>query len=401
MTESSQSTDGSGVAEFEQIEWDDHGGWRRWVSVERVVLIVGLLGLLDAFNYHRLTDDPYLVLQWRVDRADWLLLLALVVFMAYVVVPLLKRPQRLRRLLGRLRGRWGTVLSLGVLSMVLGAAAWSLLREWVPLSTLVTGDTYDNFQPPMFGSVDLRHPQECVGSVTGEGTSRVCHGSWEYPLGTDQGAYKMTDLLAMGTRPVLYTVVITLGIIVPLATVVGVVAGYRGGLIDDILMSYVDAQLTMPALIIYLFIYMLFLDSTIVFFLAFGLLSWGGIARIVRSETLQRREAGYVLSARAIGASDGYILRRHIVPNVTNSILPATFHLISLIILTEAGLAFLGFRPFRQSWGRTIHEGLYSVAPLELWWISAFPAVALAATVVSCKIIGDGFRDILDPRGDA
>lgn len=175
-------------------------------------------------------------------------------------------------------------------------------------------------------------------------------------------------------------------------------AGYYGGRIDDLLMAYVDMQLSFPALLVYLLFFMFVQNSMAVFLLAFGLLSWGGIARIVRSETLQRREDGYVVMARAVGASPSYIMRRHLVPNVTNSILPAAFQLIAIIILTEAGLSFLGFNPIAQSWGDTIQRGFTRASPVTHWWIAGIPAIALGITVVACKFIGDGLRDALDPR---
>jgi peptide/nickel transport system permease protein len=144
--------------------------------------------------------------------------------------------------------------------------------------------------------------------------------------------------------------------------------------------------------------YMFFLNSMAMLLVAFGLLSWGGIARIVRSETLQRREEGYVLSARAIGARDRYVLTRHLLPNVTNTVVPAAFHLIAILVLTEAGLAFIGFHASFQSWGMTISEGVF-YGSTTAWWISAFPAITLGVTVIALKRAGDGFRDVLDPRG--
>jgi len=144
--------------------------------------------------------------------------------------------------------------------------------------------------------------------------------------------------------------------------------------------------------------YMFVFNSMAMLLVAFGLLSWGGIARIVRSETLQRSEDGYVLSAQAIGARDRYILKRHLLPNVTNTVIPATAHLIAILVLTEAGLAFIGFHASFQSWGMTISEGIF-YGSTRAWWNSTFPALAVALTVLALKISGDGLRDVLDPRG--
>ena len=176
----------------------------------------------------------------------------------------------------------------------------------------------------------------------------------------------------------------------------GVEPRVQGGL-DEVLSTYVDAQISVPAILVYTVAYMFFFNSMAMLLVAFGLLSWGGIARIVRSETLQRSEEGYVLSARAIGARDRYVLRRHFFPNVLNTIIPATFHLIAILVLTEVELAFIGFHASFQSWGMTISEGVFYGAT-RAWWISALPAAALGVTVVALKIAGDGLRDLLDPR---
>jgi peptide/nickel transport system permease protein len=220
----------------------------------------------------------------------------------------------------------------------------------------------------------------------------------EYPLGTDKWGYDMRELLVAGAQPFAYLLLITMGLIVPLATVVGIVAGYYGGLVDDLLMSYVDVQLSVPAIVIYMVSYQYFLNSMFMLIVAFGILSWGGIARIVRSETLQRTEEGYILSAQAIGARDRYLLRRHVFPNITNTVVPATFHLIAILVLTEAGLAFIGFHASFQSWGMTISEGVH-YGGTTAWWNSALPAAILAFLIVSLKTAGDGLRDVLDPRG--
>ncbi len=384
------------LAEFERVDWNEvDGGWRGRLSAERIILVVGLLALGGLLWHHRSMGETFLVMRWNVGWEDWLLLLSAVVVTAYVVVPLVRNWRRTRRYLGRLRGRWGTVLSLAYLGGVLVLGFFALLRNVRPELTL------DRYQPPVGISIDREHVRDCVGETTGDGPwEGVCQGSWEYPLGTHRFGFEMTELLALGARPVVYIVLVTVGLIVPLATVVRLVAGYYGGLVDDLLMAYVDAQLSLPAILVYLVAYMFVFDSMLVFLVAFGLLAWGGIARIVRSETLQRREEGYVLSARAIGSSRWYVIRRHIFPNVTNSVLPATFHLIAIVVLTEAGLSFLGFHPMEWSWGETIGNGLQHPPPLAAWWTSTLPAVMLAVTIVSCKVAGDGLRDVLDPRGE-
>ncbi|QLD84863.1 ABC transporter permease [Natronomonas halophila] len=398
-----RASDGDGgppsasVAEFERIDWERIEESPPRPALEHVVFLVGLLALGAVYTYHERHGGAYLVMRWIVTRADWLLLFAALVLVAYGAVPLLRTPRRTVRLAARLRRRPATALSLVFLAGVTVMALWALLTDFRPDLTL------QSFQPPVWDTVPYVVSQgDCVGRLAeGYDPQRPCYGTWEYPLGTDRWGYGMIDLLLVGARPVAYAAIVTLGVIVPLATAVGLVAGYYGGLVDDLLMGYVDVQLSVPAIVIYLIVFMFVLNSIFVFLVAFGLLSWGGIARIVRSETLQRREEGYVLSARAVGAPDRYILRRHLLPNVTNTAVPAAFHLVAVIILTEAGLSFLGFNVAFQSWGMTVGEGLFNGPRTVVWWNSTFPAIALALTVAACKVVGDGLRDALDPRGDS
>ena len=361
-------------AAFEAIDWEAVDRSGRRLTAERVALVVGLLVVAAAYVYFRTQRNSVLVYGWSTGNEDWLMLIAAALVVAYGAVPRLKDTARLRRLLGGLRRNPLTALSLTVILSVWAVSLWGNVHGFEPSLWSPETGVADGFQRPALAG-----------------------GTWEYPLGTDRWGYDMVDLLVVGARPFVYLSVVTLGLIAPLATVVGLAAGYYGGRVDDALMTYVDAQVSVPAILVYTVAYMFFFNSMAVLLVAFGLLSWGGIARIVRGETLQRSEEGYVLAARAIGARDRYILRRHLLPNVTNTVVPATFHLIAILVLTEAGLAFIGFHAFFQSWGMTISEGVFYGAT-KAWWISAFPAAALAVTVIALKVAGDGLRDVLDPR---
>ncbi|MFT4884008.1 MAG: peptide/nickel transport system permease protein [Natronomonas sp.] len=393
----SDTAEESAHAEFERIDWDRIEESPPRPALEHVAFVVGLLALCAVYLYHDRSGETYLVSRWIVGRADWLLLFSAVVLAAYGAVPLLRDPKRAVRLVGRLRRHPATALSLVFLAGVVVMALWALLTDFRPDLTL------QSFQPPVWDTVPYFTSQgDCVGRLAeGYDPERPCYGTWQFPLGTDRWGYGMIDLLLVGARPIAYATIVALGVIVPLATGVGLVAGYYGGLVDDLLMAYVDIQLSVPAVVLYLIAFMFILNSMFVFLVAFGLLSWGGIARVVRSETLQRREEGYVLSARAVGAPDRYVLRRHLLPNVTNTAVPAAFHLVAVIVLTEAGLSFLGFNVSFQSWGMTVAEGLFNGPRTVVWWNSTFPAIALALTVGAFKVVGDGLRDALDPRGEA
>lgn len=390
-------------AAFKRVDWEQIDRSPRWLSAELLVLVVGLVVVGALYWYDHNSGQTYLIFHWSVKNADWLVLIGLVIFAAFLLVPVARRPRRLLRLLNRMRGRWGLLVSLGILFIVGVMGIWSTLTNFQPRLALSADQTsLFRHQPPVGFSNNLAPGNGCAGEVTGESPyDLVCHGSWEYPLGTDSWGYAIHDLIIVGSMPPVYIILLVIGLIIPIATIVGLVAGIYGGVVDDLLMAYVDVQLSVPAIIIYLLIYMFILNSMFVFLVAFGLLSWGGIARLVRSEALQRREEGFVLSARALGASRPYLIRHHVLPNVTNTVVPAMFHLIAVIILTEAGLSFLGFNPMFQSWGMTIGEGVQVPMlsdPIEYWWHAGFPAVALALTVAACKVAGDGFRDILDPH---
>ena len=280
------------------------------------------------------------------------------------------------------------------------------------LGPVILGELQLRFQhsyhAPVGFTGELGWTGECLGTVTqAEGITRHCDGSWTYPLGTNHRGHGMGELLVAGARVAVYVLVFTLAFVVPIATIVGIVAGFRGGRIDDLLMSYVDVQLCIPAIVVFFIGYMYWNVSLLLLLVTFGLLSWGGIARIVRSETLQRREDGYVLVARSLGASPAYIGRRHVLPNITNTLVPAVFHLLALLVIVEAGVAFLGFHHLETySWGSTIQEGLdppifglgFEMDAHEIWWISTVPTIALTVTVLSLKIVGDGLRDALDPQ---
>jgi peptide/nickel transport system permease protein len=397
-----EETDNSPL--FQQVDWSTVDQSRRWVSVERLVLISGFVVLGAVFAYDTYVTNYFLVAKWHVTSIQWVSLAALVALLAYGVVPAWRRRTFLGRVWRRLRSRPTALLAGGFLVIlgVVGLVGPMFVRE--------PGLSFQYaFHPPV-GFTSEVMPPTCTGEVTGEVFNQVCHGSWQFPLGTDMRGFPMTYQLIAGARTTLYVLVTTGVFVIPLAAAVGVIAGFRGGRVDDLLMSYVDIQLSIPAVIIYFVGFMYFGPSLLLLIATFGLLSWGGIARLVRSETLQRREDGYVLVAQSLGATRAYIARRHVLPNITNTLLPAVFNLLALFVLIEAGIAFLGFHDtLMRSWGSSISEAL-NIATLgpqppsqwaahEIWWVSTLPALALTATLLSLKVLGDGLRDALDPRG--
>jgi len=256
-----------------------------------------------------------------------------------------------------------------------------------------TVEPFLQYQPPVFMSVDTAVPVECVGDVVGG----QCQGTWQYPLGTT-GEGK--DILTMVVYGMLVSMQIGLAstlIVVTVASLVGISAAYFGGMVDEVLMRYVDLQITFPSFFLYLLATYLFGGSLFLMVLIFGILGWGGVARIVRSEALQRREEEFVLAAKAAGARGTWTMRRHLLPNVSNSVITAASLLIPGFILFEAALAFLGLGdPTVPSWGQVIADGRDDLS--RAWWISTLPGFFLFFTILAFNFVGDALRDALDPR---
>ena len=390
---------------FEDIDWDRHENTRRYLTAERAALLAGLVAVVTLRASEAVASVPTLLAVWRLERIDWVFLLAAVVVISYGVVPLLRVARDRLSVAALTRYPAATVAAVFVLVLAVVGLVGPLLTGYAPLRF------QHAFHAPV-GFASSVPPSECLGAETGEPFERLCHGSWEYPLGTNERGHPLGFLLIEGARVAVYVSVISLAFIVPIAAAVGVVAGIRGGLVDDILSSYVDVQLCLPAILVYFIGYAYWGPSLLLLLATFGVLSWGGIARLVRSEVIRRREDGYVLVARSLGASESYIARKHVLPNSTNTLVPAAFQLLALFVLIEAGVAFLGFHQLKTySWGSTISESINAevagqlqnradVPAYQIWWVSALPAAALTATLIAFKTLGDGVRDALDPRGE-
>lgn len=395
-------------ARFERIDWDEVDRSKRHLTTPRITFGIGVAILLAAYLYDTYVAHVYLIGAWRVDPVDWTFLLGVVVLVSFGVVPAVLHREKTARYLRRLLSSPSGIVATAVLVVfVLLGVFGHVLYPRPPIQF------NHAYLPPVGLSTDIL-PVDCVGEVTGpDAFNRVCHGSWEHPLGTNVRGHPMEFLVVEGARVALYVVVFTAAFVIPFAAATGVVAGLHGGLIDDLLMAYVDVQLSIPAIVVYFIGYVYWNPSLLLLLVTFGLLSWGGIARLVRSEVLQRREDGHVMVARSLGASNRYIAWRHILPNVTNTVVPAAFHLMALLVLVEAGVAFLGFHELQvYSWGSTISESINAAVPSQLinraehpaykiWWASTFPAIALTLTMISLKLFGDNLRDALDPRGES
>lgn len=398
-------TDTNTDAEFESIDWDEIDGTGPAMDRRTIAFVfsLGALGALFCYDWIvRAENTPTIEIGsgvgWDLTPLDWLFVLSLVTLFFYIVLPLIRTPHRTKRHWHRLRTNKLAVASLLYLVgfLIVGTVGPVLLGN---PDTNILG----KYQPPLFFTVDYgRVALNCLGDITRSATSSQCHGTLQHPLGTTDAGEDMITIVVAGMRVSLQVALITSMIIVPIATAVGTVAGYVGGLLDDVLMRYVDIQQAVPAFLVYLVLTFVFGRSLFLIVLVFGLLSWGGVARLVRSETIQRREEGYVMAARNAGVGRLQILRRHLLPNVSSTVVTATTHLIPLLILAEAALAFLDLGVIAlPSWGQTIARGFQGDYFLQAWWLWLLPLLFLVATIVSFSILGDALRDVLDPREES
>lgn len=221
--------------------------------------------------------------------------------------------------------------------------------------------------------------------------------SQTYVLGTDQLGRDILSRVIYGARTSVIVGVMVVFVSGVLGTTWGLMAGYHGGLADNVLMRLVDIQLAFPFILLAIAIIGGLGTSVRNVILVIGLASWVPYARVVRGESLAIREKAYIESARSIGASSGRIMWRHVLPNVAPSmIVIATFGLANAIIM-EAGLSFLGMGvPLEiPSWGGMLADGRQFVD--TSWWLAVFPGLAIFFAVLATNLLGDQLRDVLDP----
>jgi ABC-type dipeptide/oligopeptide/nickel transport system permease subunit len=229
-------------------------------------------------------------------------------------------------------------------------------------------------------------------------SARLQPPSFDFILGTDQLGRDLFARVMLGAQTSLTIAVSAVAISIVLGLPLGLISGYFGGRIDNILMRIIDALLSFPALLLALTISAVLGPNVQNTIIAIGIAFTPFLARIVRGEALRVSQLPYVEAARAAGTRDGAMILRHILPNIMPALIVQSTISLAFAVLAEAALSFLGLgtQPPQASWGLMIQASrqFLDIAP----WTALVPGVALAITILGLNLLGDVLRDILDPR---
>lgn len=265
------------------------------------------------------------------------------------------------------RARLNLVAGLILVGTVLGAAAVSFV--WLP-----------------------HQPNKLDFGVQLQGPSPA------HPLGTDHFGRDLLARVLVGARGTLYVGFIAVGIALSLGGLVGAVAGYAGGLLDEAVMRLVDVLYAFPAILMALLLAAVYEPGTLTAMVAIGLATVPIFARITRASVLSLKERDYVEAGRSLGAGHARLLWRHILPGALSPIVVQASLSLAVAVLAEAALSFLGLGtpPDVPSWGNMLREaqGFMQLSPYP----ALVPGLAIIVTVLGWSLLGDGLRDLLDPQ---
>jgi len=265
---------------------------------------------------------------------------------------------------------------LGLVLMLLVTSSTAAVG-WLAPGSPLTGDLSQRLKPP--GSVNAH-----TGYV-----------SW---LGTDQLGRDILRRVLFGARVSLLVGPAAVAVSVTLGLSIGLLAGFYRGWLESLLMRLVDLQMAFPFILLVMAIIALLGPSLQNIVIVLAITSWPQFARTVRSEVLSLRERQFVEAAKSVGASEPRILARHLLPNLVSPVLVLASFEVARMIIAESSLGFLGFgvQPPTPTWGNMLADGRDYIS--SAWWIATFPGVAILLTAAGVNFLGDGLRDLLDPR---
>jgi peptide/nickel transport system permease protein len=229
--------------------------------------------------------------------------------------------------------------------------------------------------------------------------ARLSPPSAHHPFGTDQYGRDVLSRVLYGTRYDLTMAVLAVLLAAGVGTPLGMIAGFFGGTADTVIMRLMDLLLAFPDIVFAIVLASVLGPSLSNAILALSIVGIAGYARIAYGATLSLREQAYVEAARALGAPNRQILLRQILPNLLAPVLIRATLGMGFTILLAAGLGFIGLgaQPPTPEWGAMINEGRNQIL-IGDWWTSVFPGLAIVLTVTAFNLVGDGLRDLLDPR---
>jgi peptide/nickel transport system permease protein len=217
-------------------------------------------------------------------------------------------------------------------------------------------------------------------------------------FGTDELGRDIFSRVLLAAHASLQIAIASVAFAFVVGVTIGVISGYRGGLLDAVLMRAVDVMFAFPVLLLALAIVAILAPGSATTILAIGIVYTPIFARVARASTLSVRVEPFVAVSRTLGTGHLYILGRHILPNIAGPVIVQTSVSLAFAILSEAALSFLGLgiQPPEPSWGRMLFDAQGFVQ--RAWWMGVFPGAAIFATVLAFNLLGDGLRDVLDPK---
>jgi peptide/nickel transport system permease protein len=248
----------------------------------------------------------------------------------------------------------------------------------------------------LISPIGVPFPQDATGNTRMR--DKLTAPNDTFYFGTDDVGRDVFSRTLIAAQTSLIIGVVVLTIAIAIGVPLGAVSGFLGGWVDEVIMRITDIFLTVPALVLAMAMGVALGPGMTNAMIAISMVWWPGYARLTRGQVLSLREQDFVESARALGASSWHTIARHIIPNVISPVIIKASMDMGFAILVAAGLGYIGIgvQPPRPEWGVMISEGRGLVR--QAWWISTFPGLAMFITVMGFNLLGDGLRDIFDPK---